>query len=109
MNFIFFIIAVVAYTISQLQQHGKLRWSGSGLGFWDVQSWVRKYKKNSNTKPAFPGSTTIFVFVTDGYHLMQEIFKISLAFAISQKPLEALMYWVIFGLVFTISYKVFSK
>jgi hypothetical protein len=43
--------------------------------FWDPQKcWVNKYK-NGDVKqgPKFPGSTTCFVGLTDGYHLMRTI------------------------------------
>ncbi len=37
--------------------------------FWDGSiSWQNKYKSDLKT-PRFPGSTNIFVFTTDGYHL----------------------------------------
>ena len=41
--------------------------------FWNPAiSWKSKYKNgNSSIGPAFIGSTTIFVFLTDGWHLMK--------------------------------------
>lgn len=41
--------------------------------FWNPEiSWKNKYKNgNSSIGPAFLGSTTIFVFLTDGWHLMK--------------------------------------
>lgn len=41
--------------------------------FWDPKiSWRNKYKGRVPSKgPKFPGSTTIFVGITDGFHLMQ--------------------------------------
>ena len=42
---------------------------GNGKQFWDNQlSWKNKYKADGSTE-RFPGSTTIFVSATDGYHL----------------------------------------
>ena len=39
------------------------------------QSWVRKWLHGDSTNgPAFPGSTTIFVWTTDGWHFFQFIF-----------------------------------
>ena len=41
-----------------------------------LPSWTRKYKNNDHTQgPAFFGSTTFLVFITDGWHLMQELYK----------------------------------
>ena len=41
---------------------------GNGKQFWDNQlSWKNKYKADGSER--FPGSTTIFVAATDGYHL----------------------------------------
>lgn len=39
-------------------------------------SWVNKYKDYPKDKSeAFPGSTTVFVFLTDAKHLLSEFFK----------------------------------
>lgn len=43
------------------------------------QSWKRKYKNNDPEQGEwFPGSTTIFVALTDAWHLGQLIYKLSL-------------------------------
>ena len=41
--------------------------------WWDPEeSWSNKYKNNKEADgPKFPGSTTVFVFVTDAWHLFQ--------------------------------------
>jgi hypothetical protein len=66
-------LAVVAYGVSQLQQHGKLRWmSDKPFDLWGKLSHRRKYKRyNSASGPRFFLSTTWLVFLTDGYHFMQ--------------------------------------
>lgn len=102
---ILLILAIVAYSCSQLLIHGKFRWmSKDPYGFWGEESYVRKYKlppgmvqnEKDRYKERFPLSTTFLVFLTDGYHLMQFIFFLSLSlsftFAISFS-------WVKFGLV----------
>lgn len=71
-----FALAVALYAISQLQQQSKLRGQKAGDSFWGERSWWRKYKGLDATKEAFPGSTTIFVFLTDGYHFCQFLFTI---------------------------------
>lgn len=71
--------AIVAYAISQLQQHGQLLWGKKGLGFWDGDSDKRKYMSK------IPFARTLFVFLTDGYHFMQfwmfNLLALSLTFA----------------------------
>jgi len=43
------------------------------------ESWKNKYKDRDPSKgPAFPGSTTIFVWLTDAWHLFQMIMLSSL-------------------------------
>jgi len=40
--------------------------------FWDKSiSWMNKYKNDMPPRERFWGSTTIFVFVTDAWHLFQ--------------------------------------
>ena len=51
------------------------RW-GKGKQFWDVKlSWKNKYKDfdNGNTDARFFGSKSVFVALTDGYHLTRMI------------------------------------
>lgn len=70
-------LGIAAYSVSQLQQHGQLRWMKNTIpfdGFWGPESHKRKYKMivGQRTKePAFFLSTTLLVFLTDGYHFMQ--------------------------------------
>lgn len=103
-------VAMYCYAISQLQQHGKLKFEGS---FWNEDSWVRKYKWRAASKDPlgydiipmpekapdnwyyrfleikykerFPLSATLLVFTTDGYHLFQALFFsfLSLSFALA--------------------------
>lgn len=76
------IAAVLCYAVSQLQQHGKLRWANDKLpfSFWGKLGYRRKYKKyNSASGERWPTSTNITVFLTDGYHLMQFLHHLLLA------------------------------
>lgn len=52
---------------------------GKGNEFFDMRtSWKRKWKNgNKDEGEAFPGSSTIFVFVTDGYHLFGTISNVA--------------------------------
>lgn len=62
---LFLIMAVGCYSISQLQQHGQLKWGKEGTGFWGYDSDKRKYTSK------IPLAKTWLVFLTDGYHFMQ--------------------------------------
>jgi hypothetical protein len=85
-------LGIVAYAISQLQQHGKLRWSYLKVeSFWGEFGWRKKYKwdKQGTFLPApvnwyykligvkykerWFTSTWLTVSLTDGYHLMQSV------------------------------------
>ena len=88
---LFLIMAVGCYSISQLQQHGKLKWGNYAYGFWGTNSSWLKYKPVSNEgfalvpapdtwyyqlnklkyKEKFFLSATWLAFTTDGYHFMQ--------------------------------------
>lgn len=137
-----FIFSVICYTIKELAAHGKLKWAtetyGGGLPkFWEQDSWMRKYKKDKiNTeaykfegapnnwyyrffkikyKERFPGSATIFVTLTDGFHLMQFLFKLFLIGSlVSYKEMvnpwiDGLIYFGIWQLVFNVVYRELSK
>lgn len=125
MSIIYFIFAVLFYTVSQLQQHGKIRFKGQ---FWDSDShllkWKRPLEKPPNNfyyrwfklefKEKFPLSGTLFVFQSDGYHLSQMLFKVSIIMAIvSYKSifgvLDIALFYGLFWLVFNLIYKYASK
>lgn len=128
-SLLFFALAAVAYAISQLQMHGKLMYPGQ---FWDLDSWELKYANDEGVlvrapknwyysyfkikyKERFPLSATLLVALTDGYHLMQLIMKLTLCVAvITYKPIiglyiDAILYYVVFGGFFTLFYKQLSK
>ena len=85
--------------------------------FWDpTLSWRNKYKNGDPSEGAkFPGSTTIFVGLTDAWHLFKLlrnlfIFAGVLFMAIPCNSIWMLILWVIiarivFGLIFTLFYK----
>ena len=81
-------LSIACYSVSQLQQHGKLKWMNKGgvYGFWGEESDKRKYKIGTDKEPAFFLSTTLLVFLTDGYHFFQALFfsflSLSFAFAL---------------------------
>lgn len=51
----------------------KLRCPGANDQFWNpALSWKNKYKNNDPAQgPKFVGSTNVFVFTTDAYHLLR--------------------------------------
>lgn len=55
------------------QQGFKTRCPKANDQFWDPnKSWTNKYKNgNSLEGPKFKGSTTVFAFTTDAYHLLR--------------------------------------
>lgn len=63
-----------------------------GSLFWNpAASWRNKYKNGDPAQgPRFPGSTTIFVFLTDGWHLMKAF---SLAFYRLSIVLAGAAFW----------------
>lgn len=74
--------------------------------FWNpAESWKNKYKDSDHTKGAkFPGSTTIFVFMTDAWHLFKFVQINSYLIAISLLAWELLQsdWWVLI-LIFAIA------
>lgn len=68
--------------------------------YWNpAKSWVLKYKLNEEGKPlqplraAFPGSTTVFSFLTDGWHLMKFFYHGFLRLALVLVGCAALSTW----------------
>jgi len=86
--------------------------------FWDPSlSWRNKYKNGDPFDgPKFPGSTTIFVGLTDAWHLFKTLRTLSLFIgiifiAIPCNSIWLVILWVIvariiFGLTFTLFYKI---
>lgn len=104
------IAAIACYSISQLLNHGKFRWSKKGLGFWDDKSDLRKYKMELVSGPgSFSAylpviapdnfyykyiarvkyrerwftSTNLTVSFTDSYHAMQSLSFIFLSLTLA--------------------------
>lgn len=70
----FFLAGIAEAHMDTLQFHFyRSRFSSFNHSFWNPEiSWKNKYKLNDPRYGAkFPGSTTIFVFITDGWHLMK--------------------------------------
>ena len=58
-------------------------WKGRGMIWLSPLGWHLKYKNGDPKKgPAFPGSTSIFVWLTDGFHFFQFVMFTSFELAI---------------------------
>lgn len=91
--------------------------------WWNPKiTWKHKYKNDDYTQgPAFWGSTTYLVFLTDAWHFFQFLFLNSLFISIIiaipfpffnniwDFILSFLIYRIIFGTVFEISFRLFKK
>jgi hypothetical protein len=80
--------------------------------FWNPNlSWVNKWKDSSAREEKFLGSSTIFVFTTDAWHLFK-FFRNTflfiglplLSFGSMNIILAAILARIIYGLVFTICF-----
>jgi hypothetical protein len=122
--FILLTISFAAYFVSQLQIFGKLK--THALSFWGEDSWERKYSAIKDApdtwyyrffkikyKERFPGSATIFVALTDGYHLMQFISHLSLITAFALLTANFWLYFIsIYALKFIVWFvvrKIFER
>ncbi len=124
---LFLSLACICYAINQLWYQGKLKWSTEDTGFWGKLSNYRKYKQPFRARSLnwyykffkikyeekFPGSATVFVFLTDGMHLTQFFFTIFIALAMSSGLriywVATLMFWLAWHIVFTLAYKFLSR
>lgn len=104
------IIAALAKAIMDAVRFHQV-WAHSD--FWDVStSWKNKYKNgDANQGPRFPGSTTIFVWLTDGWHLMQMVFLTCMfALIVLHKShfgliIDFIIMRAIFGIIFEITFR----
>lgn len=83
-------------------------------------SWRNKYKnRDEHQGSKFIGSTTIFVMFTDAFHLFKFIRKICIFISVAlisyfQKDILFLVlmlfiYWIFYGLVFTVFFEHFKS
>lgn len=128
-----FAIGIAAYTISQLQQHGKLRFNVNNkrFSFWGEDSDKRKYKGqendklrliiapsnwyykliNSPYKERWFTSTWLTVALTDGYHFMQFLFFLFIS--LSVVPLlnwtYGIAFWILAHVIHAILYRTLQR
>jgi len=111
MSWLLFAISVVFYTLSQKAQHtgdtSKNKYKQPlqvAPGNWYYKLFSLKYKER------FPLSGSLLIAFTDAYHAWQLGFKVFFSVAIvTYRPLlgwgDALIYFFLFGVVFTIAYR----
>lgn len=133
MSIALFVIAVIFFALKELAAHGKF--NDKPTGFWGVDSWKRKYAFNGDYvlvpneghknwyqklfriryKEKFFLSSTLLVMFTDSMHFFQFLFKVFLCLAMAlHEPiliwwLEAVIAFVLFGIIFTLCYRILSK
>lgn len=113
LSILFIVIAAIFKAISDvlLFRYYTSIFRNLGSFFNPDFSWRNKYKNSDYKQGArFPGSTTIFVFLTDAWHLSNSLMILSIACSVSlyQKImptwLNILLVYVVFGLVFELFY-----
>ena len=90
----------------------------SSFSFWGRNSWTRKYKHgNPQLGPKFFGSTTFLVWLTDGWHLVKAMYLVTIFIAMVLPSAftegmawywmaaEAVVLFVVYGLIFELFYK----
>jgi hypothetical protein len=104
----FSLIAIAAYAKARMDllAHGKIS------SYDPDQEWRKKWKDGDPRRgEKFPGSSTVFVALTDRWHLMQFVFLNSIF--LSMVPFivwwKVLIARVIFGLIFEINYRIGAK
>jgi len=103
------IIAAVSNALMDLSSEGKFN------GYWDKATGSKnKYKLGKKENgPAFPGSTTIFVWTTDGWHFFQFMFHTSWQLAIAIQfdnwIYKFVLIKILFSLIFELVYSHIKK
>ncbi len=78
--------------------------------YWDPKgSWMNKYDKKDMFKPRFWGSTHIFSFLTDGWHLFQFIMlnSIFLSLAINIEEYQWIINFIGIRVIYAIVFNLF--
>ena len=121
-------LSIACYSVRELQAHGKLRWQEDEDGFWNNNSWTRKYATDDKGffipapkniyyrffkikyKERFPLSATFLVSITDSYHLLQSLSFLSMSGCVSL--LSGIPFYFVWpGIIFVhaLIYKLLSK
>ena len=105
------LVAAISNALMYLSSEGRLYSKNVNLYRWlnKELSWRFKYEKHDpRWGEKFPGSTTIFVFLTDGWHLFQFIFhtcwQTAIAIQFERWFISFVVIKVVFGVLFQIIY-----
>lgn len=112
-SLILFVSATAFYSVSQAIMHGKIRDNSAAKYASPRRPGIGLYYRlfDIEYKERFPLSATLLVSLTDLYHKMQLGFKLCLCFSmVLYQPMfgawDALILFCLFGLVFTITYRI---
>jgi hypothetical protein len=97
LSLLFLSLAIACRSVVELWNHGKLKWSKEDDSFWGEHSHTRKYanpldapKDNwyyrffkIGSLEKWPTSATFTVMFTDGAHMCQALFMLSLGLSVS--------------------------
>src|SRR6478736_10374522 len=79
-------LSAIPAAYMHVHDHGKLKGWGKPYGFFGWNQQVRKYKWEGNVvtdQPAFWGSTTFLIFLTDCYHASQALMRILMSLSVT--------------------------
>lgn len=115
--FVLLVVAAFAKAVMDRSSEGApFIWGGSSSYWSKSESWTRKWKHGDrNLGEAFPGSSTVFVFITDAWHLAQFFFLNSLfALIVIRETMvstivDFLILSVAFRVVFELSYRAIRR
>jgi hypothetical protein len=102
---LFVLIFAFLKALLDLTAHGKLGLFKSD--FWNESvAWRNKWKNGDQKQgERFFGSSTVFVFLTSGWHLIQEILLVSIFLLFFGFTLEFLIYITLFKITFELLYR----
>lgn len=125
------IVATYFYTMLSIYFFMESPRPGKKFSFWGTDSWVRKYKHGGGSpintfiqpspgnwyykffkipyREAFPGSATIFVMFTDGYHLCQWFFIKCIIAAIAINTKAPILIFFLLWAVWCVSFSFYLK
>lgn len=115
---IYLIIILVAGFFKGLKDQVAFHGLWSNHRFWGMNNGTNKWKNgDKNQGERFFGSSTFLVFMTDGFHLLQAMEYLCLFVVMASNPvwdrlgdlLVYVLYRLIFGIGFWITYKLLKK
>lgn len=120
-------LSAVPAAYMHFHDHSDVKGWGKADGFFGPKQWTRKYKRNSrgaalgivmadskgSLVPAFWGSTTFLVALTDAYHasqaLMRVLMSLSVTLAMSVPWWSVIAIWWTYAGVHALFYKILSR